>query len=176
MVNIIVHIMYILTDFCYFVFLKARFLKKDFIYLFLGREEGRKKRGRETSMCGCLSPAPHWGPGPQPRPVPWLGIEPVTLWFPAPVNPLSHTSQGWFLLFFVLSHTIKISNYTCGIVYFFLLFCEFLLHVNPCYWARALIIVGCILRCWLFLSFWSISVCKSYHCLEVYFAWHFYII
>ena len=39
------------------------------------------KRGRETSMCDCLSCAPYWGPGPQPRHVPWLGIEPVTLGF-----------------------------------------------------------------------------------------------
>ena len=32
-------------------------------------------------MCGCLSCAHYWGPGPQPRPVPQLGIEPVILWF-----------------------------------------------------------------------------------------------
>ena len=32
-------------------------------------------------MCGCLSRAPYWGPGPQPRCVPWLGIEQATLWF-----------------------------------------------------------------------------------------------
>ena len=32
-------------------------------------------------MCGCLSCGPYWGPGLQPRHVPWLGIEPVTLWF-----------------------------------------------------------------------------------------------
>ena len=30
-----------------------------------------------------LSCGPHWGPGPQPRHVPWLGSEPVTLWFTA---------------------------------------------------------------------------------------------
>ena len=46
------------------------------------RKAGRK-RGRETSMCGCLSHAPNWGsdlhatPGMCPR----LGIEPATLWF-----------------------------------------------------------------------------------------------
>ena len=34
-------------------------------------------------MCGCLSHAAKWGPGPQPRPVPLLGIEPATLWFTA---------------------------------------------------------------------------------------------
>ena len=29
-------------------------------------------------MCGCLSRAPCWGPGPKPRHVPLLGIEPAT--------------------------------------------------------------------------------------------------
>ena len=32
-------------------------------------------------MCGGLSSAPYWGPGPQPRHVPWLGIELATFWF-----------------------------------------------------------------------------------------------
>ena len=32
-------------------------------------------------MCGCLLHTPYWGPGLQPRHVPWLGIKPVTLWF-----------------------------------------------------------------------------------------------
>ena len=50
---------------------------KDFIYLFLAGKGGRK-RGRETSVCGCLSRAPSWGPDPQPRHVPWLGIELAT--------------------------------------------------------------------------------------------------
>ena len=54
---------------------------KDFIYLFF-RERGREgKRGRETSVCGCLFHAPYWGLGLQPRHVPSLGIEPATLWF-----------------------------------------------------------------------------------------------
>ena len=57
------------------------FLFKDFIYLFLERGKGGRNRGRETSMCGCFSHTLNWGPGPQPRHVPWLGIEPATLWF-----------------------------------------------------------------------------------------------
>ena len=61
------------------LFILKGFFKKDFIY-FRERKRGRK-RGRETSMCGCLSNAPYWGPGPQPRHVPWLGIEPANLWF-----------------------------------------------------------------------------------------------
>ena len=32
-------------------------------------------------MCGFLSHVPYQGPGLQPRHVPWLGIEPVILWF-----------------------------------------------------------------------------------------------
>ena len=47
------------------------FLKR-FIYLLTFRTEGKggRKRRRETSMCGCLSRAPNWGPGSQPRHVP----------------------------------------------------------------------------------------------------------
>ena len=48
-------------------------------YLFTNRGKGRE-RGRETSMCGCLSCAPYWGPGLQPRHVPWPGIELATPW------------------------------------------------------------------------------------------------
>ena len=55
----------------FFVIIFLRF------YLFIFREkgtegerEGRKHRcARETSV-GCLSHAPNWGPGPQPRHVP----------------------------------------------------------------------------------------------------------
>ena len=55
---------------------------KDRFYLLILREgKGRRKRGRGTSMCGCLSWAPDWGPGPQPRRVPWLGIKLATVWF-----------------------------------------------------------------------------------------------
>ena len=53
---------------------------KIFIYLFLKSGEGKEK-GREISMCGCLSCAPHWGPSPQPRHVPWIGSKPATLSF-----------------------------------------------------------------------------------------------
>ena len=45
------------------------FLKILFIY-FWREGKGGRKRGRDTSMCGCLSCAPYWRPGPQPRHVP----------------------------------------------------------------------------------------------------------
>ena len=61
-------------------FFLSFFLKILFIY-FYTEGMGRSKRGRETSMCGCLSHTHYWGPGPQPRPVPWLGDKPVTVWF-----------------------------------------------------------------------------------------------
>ena len=56
------------------------FLKKRF-YLFFREVKGGRKRRREISMSGCLSCTPYWGLRSQPRHVPWLGIEPVTLWF-----------------------------------------------------------------------------------------------
>ena len=71
------------------------FFKKDFTYLFLERGEGRK-RGRETSMCGCLSHTPYWDLACNPGMCPDLesnqwpfGSKPV-------LNPLSCTSQGSF--------------------------------------------------------------------------------
>ena len=55
---------------------------KDFIYLFIFREgKGGRKKGRETSMCDSLLRALPWGPSLQPSHVPWLRIEPATLWF-----------------------------------------------------------------------------------------------
>ena len=55
----------------------------DFIYLFIFRERGREgEREGEKHLCVVASYTPHtWGPGPQPRHVPWLGIKPTTLWF-----------------------------------------------------------------------------------------------
>ena len=49
---------------------------KDLIYLILERGEGRGKKERDKHQCvrdtltSCLSHAPNWGPGPQPRHVP----------------------------------------------------------------------------------------------------------
>ena len=47
-----------------------------YILVILREWEGREKEQRE-SMCGCLSCALYWGPCPQPRHVPSLGIKPA---------------------------------------------------------------------------------------------------
>ena len=65
------------------------YLFKIFIYLFLDRGEGWEKERERNISCG-----PHWGPGPQPRHVPWLGVEPGPFASQPALNPLSYTSQG----------------------------------------------------------------------------------
>ena len=57
------------------------FLKKDFIYILLEREEGREKERERNINVWLPLTCPHQGPGPQPRHVPWLEIKPMTLWF-----------------------------------------------------------------------------------------------
>ena len=49
-------------------------------------------------MYGCLLHTPYWGPGLQPRPVPWLGIEPVTFWFTGwhSIHWATPTRAKWF--------------------------------------------------------------------------------
>ena len=42
-----------------------------------GGREGEKHRCERETSIGCPSHAPNWGPGPQPRHIPSLGIEPV---------------------------------------------------------------------------------------------------
>ena len=47
------------------------FLFLNILFIYFQREgKGRRKRGTETSMRGCLLCAPSWGPGLQPRHVP----------------------------------------------------------------------------------------------------------
>ena len=47
----------------------------DFAYLFLERGEGKEKERNRNINVWLLLYAPNWGPGLQPRHVPWLGIE-----------------------------------------------------------------------------------------------------
>ena len=45
-------------------------------------------------MCDYFLCAPYWGPGPQPRHVPWLGIQPAMLWF-AGRHSTTEPHQPW---------------------------------------------------------------------------------
>ena len=89
----------------------------NFIYLFLERGEGGRKRGRETSMCGCLLSTPNWGPGLQPRHVPWLGIEPVTLWFTGWHSVYWATPARATLLILITSFLLLVFNLVCSSLY-----------------------------------------------------------
>ena len=52
-------------------------------------------------MCGCLLCAPYWGPGPQPRHVPYTENRTSnTLVHRPKFNPLSHSSKGEIGYFF----------------------------------------------------------------------------
>ena len=96
------------------------FLKKN--YLFLETGEGREKGGRETSMCGCLLCGAQWGPGLQPRYVPWLGIEPVNLWFAAHAQSIELHQPGQNLKFYCSNNvqlTLKLHRSTYVWIFFF---------------------------------------------------------
>ena len=58
-------------------------------------------------MCGCLSHTPYWGPGPQPRHVPQLGIEPATLWFTARAQFTELYQPGPYSDIFLLSVLVE---------------------------------------------------------------------
>ena len=72
--------------FCLLWVTKVLFIPlKKYFYLFVERGRRReKKRERNINVweiISCLLQAPNWGPGLQPRCVPWLGIKPVTFQF-----------------------------------------------------------------------------------------------
>ena len=52
---------------------------------------------KETSMRGCLSLAPSWGPGRNPRMCPRLGIKPATLGFAGRHSATEPPQPGLFL-------------------------------------------------------------------------------
>ena len=66
---------FLTPSWCARLLVKEDWSKQDPFFSPLG--EGWRER-----TTGCLSQASNWEPGPQPRPVPWLGIKPATLWFP----------------------------------------------------------------------------------------------
>ena len=70
-------------------------------------------------MCGCLSSGPHWGPGPQPRHVPWPGMEPMTLRFTACTQSTELHQPGLDLLLSCsfLRHSGARIEYPLGTLY-----------------------------------------------------------
>ena len=71
------------------------FLKKILFIYFEREGKEERKRGRETSMWEKHQlVACHTGPNPQPRYVPWSGIELETFALQVS-NPLSHNGQSW---------------------------------------------------------------------------------
>ena len=69
---------------------------KDFIYF---QSEGKGGRERETSLCGCLSCAPPTGTWPATQACALTGNgtnDPLV--HRLALNPLSHTSQGKFII------------------------------------------------------------------------------
>ena len=56
------------------------FFKDLCTYLFLEKGEGKEKERERNINVWLPLTWPHWEPGPQPRHVHWLGIEPATLW------------------------------------------------------------------------------------------------
>ena len=87
----------------YFFFKFLLYFLKDFIYLFQREGKGGRKRGRETSMCGCLSRAHHCVPGLKPRLVPQAGNHTSDpLIHRLALNPLSHNSKGKLVTFLAI--------------------------------------------------------------------------
>ena len=88
-----------------FIYLFIYVVLKILFYLLLERGEGKEK-GRKTSLCGCLSHAPYWVPGLQPRQVPWLGIELATLWFTGqhPIHSATSARAEYVYLDFCISN------------------------------------------------------------------------
>ena len=82
---------------CHFhrpIITNALFFKKDLIDRLIDWEKEGEREGDKYKLVAPLH-TPYWGPGPQPRHVPWLGIKLATLWFGRlALNPLNHTTQG----------------------------------------------------------------------------------
>ena len=75
-------------------------------------------------MCGCLSHAPHWGPGRQHRHVPWLGIKLETLCFRRlALNHWATSARADFILFYgqVVFHCVHAPQLFYSLIYWWAL-------------------------------------------------------
>ena len=123
----------LLVDFLSFFF---------FLKIYLLRQRGREgKREGEKRQCLVASHATFWGSGPQPKHVPWLGIEPATLWFTGWCS-IHWATQAratfWYLSYLVLSQLPDVMSVVniweiCTDYYLKYLFCYFLTFLFFCY-------------------------------------------
>ena len=76
--------------------LATYFFKDIFKFIFETEGKGGRKRGRETTMCGCLSCAPAQGTWPATQACPPTGNRTCNHLVNRPMlNPLSYINQGW---------------------------------------------------------------------------------
>ena len=87
-------------------------LKKFYVFISQDkRREGERKGeihqcAREMSI-GCLLYTPYWRPGPQPRHVPWQGIELTTFQFAGQWFPTEPQQPGLGLSFYIYNNMGK---------------------------------------------------------------------
>ena len=132
-------------------------------YLFIFRERGKEgERGKERSMCGCLSCGPHWGPGLQPRHVPWLGIKLVTLWFTACAQSTELHQPGlnffliWFLHIWLLKFFLPVEIFLTFLIHSIFLQTDYAYNMDS-----ILIIKGRWYNFWLSLELTQMARLKS---------------
>ena len=89
------------------------FLKKNFIYLFSEKEEGREKERarnidvrRETSI-GCLLHAPYWGPSPNPGMCPDWESNQRPLGSQASAQSTEPHQPGQAIFFFLIEQAMR---------------------------------------------------------------------
>ena len=123
---VLFHYLFVIL-FCYYqkMYLSIlSFFKRFFVY-FEGEGKGREKRGRASSICGCLSCVPPLGTLPIAQTcVPTENQTSNPLLPSLVLNPLSHTSQGNSLLFWLyfLFHLIWVFKFVNHVFQFQKLF------------------------------------------------------
>ena len=95
-------------------------------YLFIFRQKGKdgEREGEKYQRVVTSHAPPNWGPGSQSRHVPWLGIEPATLWFAGgcashwatPARALSNDFIHFTVVTFALEVIAAQSIFLVGIV------------------------------------------------------------
>ena len=73
--------------------------------LFICRERGREKEREKNINVWLPFTCPDWGPGLQPRRVPWLGIKLATLWFATHAQS-TELHQPGLMFFFMISWVV----------------------------------------------------------------------